>query len=158
AWSPRLPWVPFGFFVGLAGIGLALSALNGSRGGGGLLSDLINAAIFIAMAVIGTVIASRQPQNPIGWLLQGTTGLVAVGFVADEYARYTYLTNPGALPGGQWAVWFGFWVWVVGIGAMVTFLFLLFPDGRLPSRRWRMVAWAVSGTILVVAVAGMVTP
>ena len=56
------------------------------------------------------------------------------------YSAYVYLVHPG-LPGGEWAAWLGSWLWLPTTGLLPTFLFLLFPNGRLPSPRWRPVAW-----------------
>lgn len=152
----RTAWGLLAFGVALAGGGLALSALNGARGD--LLENSLFGLIFISMGVVGALIASRQPGNAIGWLLLWTTLVIAVSFVTGEYAIYTVLTDSGALPGGVWAAWVSSWGWVVGIAPMVTFLFLLFPDGHLASRRWRPVAWAAGGVMFVIAVGGMVNP
>ncbi|MGH2650351.1 MAG: hypothetical protein ACRDHK_03970, partial [Actinomycetota bacterium] len=152
----RMAWGLLAFGVALAGGGLTFSALNGARGD--FLENSLFGLIFMSMGVVGALIASRQPGNAIGWLLLWTTLVVAIAFVSDEYAIYTVVTDPGALPGGVWAAWVSGWAWAVGIAPMVTFLFLLFPDGHLGSRRWRPVAWAAGGALFVIAVAGMLHP
>ena len=78
--------------------------------------------------------------------------------LSTQYATYAVGTDPGALPGGVWAAWVISWAWGAVIGPMVTFLFLLFPDGHVPSRRWRPVAWAAGVDLVIIAVAGMVNP
>jgi hypothetical protein len=110
------------------------------------------------MACIGALVASRRPDNAIGWLLLWTTLTIGTGFATDEYSRYTLVTRPGALPGGVWAAWVSSWAWPVAIIPMVTFLFLLLPAGHLPSRRWRPVAWASVALLAVVTVGGMLNP
>jgi len=152
----RTAWGLLAFGVVLAAGGLAFSALNGARGD--VPENSLFGLIFMSMGVVGALIASRQPGNAIGWLLLWTTLVVAVAFVAGEYAIYTVLTNPGAFPGGVWAAWVSGWAWAVAIAPMVTFLFLLFPDGHLASRRWRPVAWAAGGSLFVIAVAAMLHP
>ena len=152
----RMVWGLLVFAVVLAGAGLVLSALNGERGD--LLSGSLIALTFLAFALTGSLVASRRPDNSIGWLLLGTgLGLVISG-LSTQYATYALQTDPGALPGGVWAAWVSSWIWVAAIGPMVTFLVLLFPDGQVPSRRWRPVAWAAGVDLVIIVVAGMVNP
>jgi hypothetical protein len=66
---------------------------------------------------------------------------------------YTLQTAPDALPGGPLAIWVNYWAWPLGAGLLLTFVPLLFPDGRLPSRRWRPVAWL--SIVLVVTISGL---
>ena len=61
-------------------------------------------------------------------------GLVSFG---TTYGKYALQTAPGTVPGGPLAIWLGQWTWAPGIALLVTFVLLLFPDGHLPSRRWR---------------------
>jgi signal transduction histidine kinase len=104
-----------------------------------------------APAVVGALIVARQARNPIGWILVvGALSLAAV-LAASPYASVALEAHPGSLPGGSWAalvssVWPVFFAWPLA----VTFLF---PDGRLPSRRWRPYAlFAASAmTLLMVA-------
>jgi two-component system NarL family sensor kinase len=97
------------------------------------------------------VIALRRPANPIGWLF-GTAGLVfaVVGFTGS-YAIYAVLTRPGT-PLGPEAAWLAQWIWPSSIGAIAC-VFLLFPDGRLLSPRWRPVLW-LAGIAPVTAAVG----
>jgi signal transduction histidine kinase len=108
-----------------------------------------------SIAVVGGLIASRRPREVIGWLLlfvAVTQGLVEF---AGAYAHLAYKVGV-PLPAGDVASWLGTWMWMPGLGTMVTFGFLLFPDGRLPSPRWRVVALVAGADIallvLVVAI------
>ena len=94
--------------------------------------------------ILGWLIATRRPENRIGWMFL-VIGLsqAASGFVS-EYAIYGLLTRPGALPIAEIAAWIGVWVWVPGF-VLLFVTILLFPDGRLPSRRWRPVLWVGVG-------------
>jgi signal transduction histidine kinase len=110
----------------------------------------------LAFSVIGALIASRRPDNPIGWILCAVGLSFALGSLAGEYATYALITEPGSLPAGAEMAWLGTWIWPPGIILVLTYLLLLFPDGRLPSRRWRLVAWlaalALVMTVIPVAV------
>ncbi len=91
---------------------------------------------FASFLVVGVVIASRRPENPIGWMFC-VIGLASVWeFFAQEYAFYALFTEPGALPGGVWMAWTQLWTGTL-MWALMSFALLLFPDGRLPSPRWR---------------------
>ena len=101
----------------------------------------------VAYAVAGTILASRRPANPVGWFLL-TIGL-ATGLrgLAGEYARYALAGphHPGH-PGGVWAAWYVGWSLILLFPAgQLTFLLLLFPDGRPLTRRWWAVFWGAAG-------------
>jgi len=102
--------------------------------------NLVVAAL--AFSSVGVIVAPRQRENPVGWLLLGTGALYAVELFAGNYSVYTLSTVPGSLPGGSVAAWLTSWVWIFG-GSLTIFVFLFFPDGKLPSPRWRPVAWLV---------------
>jgi len=91
---------------------------------------------------IGAMIVSRLPQNPIGWIFCGVGLLYQLHHLALAYSNYTVAENV-ALPWGGYAAWFSAWVGFAGLILAFVFLILLFPDGRLPSSRWRIVALAV---------------
>ena len=104
----------------------------------------------LAYAGAGGLIARRVPGNAIGWLL-GLTGLsLTVAMLTEQYALYGLATAPGTVPAAKVAsVLSGAAVAVTVV--LLFVLVLLFPDGRLPSRRWRPVLWA-----LAVVAAGLV--
>ena len=112
----------------------------------------------VLFSFVGALIASHRPENPIGWIFCFAALFQELLSAGDEYAIYALLTNPGSLPLGAEASWLGQWVWAPGLGLILVFLPLLFPDGHPPSRRWRWVAWlgglsiglaVVSSTILL---------
>jgi signal transduction histidine kinase len=108
------------------------------------LSDAhtIEIVIPISFAVVGGLIASRQPTNPIGWLFLLAGIVSGIPGLIDEYARYGPVTGPGAVPGGIWLVWLGSWiislVYPAGAAALIL---LLFPTGRFVPRWTRIVLW-----------------
>jgi len=107
---------------------------------------LISLVVF-AFSTVGAVVASRRPENPIGWIFLSGAFLWMVGELALEYGVYVLFTAPGVFPAGAWLAWFGTWVRVIGWFLIVVFLLLLFPTGRLPSPRWRPVLWAAMGYV-----------
>jgi len=98
-------------------------------------------AIFgLTEAALGLAIAFRQPRNGVGWIFLVSGACAGTYELALIYGAFAYLVHPG-LPGGEWAAWLGSWLWLPTTGVIPTFLFLVFPDGRLLSPAWRPVAW-----------------
>jgi signal transduction histidine kinase len=147
-----LAWGLFALFVGIALTGSYLEELNGVS-----KADYYILLAFILFAGFGAFIASRVPRNPIGWLYLTVATLVGLGFMGGEYARYALMTDPGSLAAPQWAGWLAQWTWLPAIGLIPTFLFLLFPDGHLPSQRWLPVAWLAGLLVLAMFVVGAFT-
>jgi signal transduction histidine kinase len=143
--AKRIAWGTAALFIALAAFGETLVVL--SRSAAVVAENVALGLVFMSMAVVGAMVASRRPDNPIGWILVLSASGVALGFVSVEYAYYATITNPGSLPGAAWAEWLGGWVWLAALTPLVTFLLLLFPDGHLPSRRWRPVAWVASAIL-----------
>jgi signal transduction histidine kinase len=94
---------------------------------------------FMAFPVMGLLISVRQPRNPIGWLLFGLGMEFFLIAGSEDYAAYALIKHPGSLPFGQAAEWLQTWVWVPFVLIMLLFLPMLFPTGRLLSRRWWLV-------------------
>jgi hypothetical protein len=109
---------------------------------------LENAIMAVTFSIIGAVIASRLPPNPLGWLFCAAACIIAVACLSAEYAIYALVARPDSLPAGEALAWLAFWVWIPSIGCIVLAL-LLFPNGELPSSRWRWLAWL---TVLVTIV------
>jgi signal transduction histidine kinase len=102
---------------------------------------VLTGVLSLAFPTVGAIIASRLPTNPTGWIFCGLGILYAVRRFTQAYADYALFEN-FALPGGEYAAWFSAWVGPSGLTLAGVFLMLLFPDGRLPSRRWHIVGWA----------------
>jgi signal transduction histidine kinase len=103
---------------------------------------------WLSYGVLGVVILGRQPRHPIGWILLGVGAAESIGDLASGYAAYTLAEDPDD-PTGVLGVWLIGSAWVPALLAPAVFLPMLFPDGRLPSSRWRPWAWAAA---LLVAV------
>jgi two-component system NarL family sensor kinase len=104
-------------------------------------------------AIAGLLIALYRPSNTIGWLLLADAVNVAFGFLATPYAHYGLVTNPGSLPGARWMLLWSSAGWPA-LFALPVALVLAFPNGHLPTHRWRRVAVAalVSFAVLQIAV------
>ncbi|MGH3088927.1 MAG: hypothetical protein ACRDSJ_16615 [Rubrobacteraceae bacterium] len=101
----------------------------------------------LAFGLVGVLLVSRLPRNPVGWICL-FIGLNLMFYLAADLLAYPLMARPGSLPTGEYMAWFVNWLWVPAVGLLGTFLVLLFPNGRLPTRRWRPVAW-ISGAVLV---------
>ena len=101
-------------------------------------------AITLAFAAVGGLIASRHPDNAIGWLFLGAGVAAGLGSLAASYAEYWIDSGAGPELLGKTAAWYAELSWIPWILVPTTFLLLLFPDGRLLSRRWRPVAWCAA--------------
>jgi signal transduction histidine kinase len=150
--AARLAWSGVAWFGLMGAVGVSLDVLNGrfSR------ADVLLFITFLGLASVGATIASRQPSNPIGWLFVIIAVGPATAFAGEAYAYRALILRPGSLPAGDYAGWFSNWGWITV--PLIVFLLLLFPTGRLPSRRWRSVGWALGIWLGVTTVAAMVIP
>ena len=112
------------------------------------LTDLLIGVPFLAFPMVGALTASRRPNNPIGWICLAVGFLFLLLGVSEYYSIYG-VAKPGSVPFPIGVAWLGNWLWMPAVGLFATYLFMLFPDGRLPSRRWRPLAW-LSGAVIVV--------
>ncbi|CAN5566393.1 hypothetical protein BH20ACT21_BH20ACT21_18530 [soil metagenome] len=141
----RLAWMTFGLvavsFVGSVVL-LAVATQAGAVPGGELAEGGALLAMMFSFPVVGVLVAAREPDNPIGWLLLAI-GLVweVWGGVAGIYVIWGFDVDPGSLPRPDLVAALTSSIWVPGLGLIGTFLILLFPDGRLPTPRWRPFAW-----------------
>jgi signal transduction histidine kinase len=156
--SRRLPWA----LVALAGVLLAARIALGAYTGsltdqGGFFYVGVFIFLTLSFVLVGAFIVSRQPRNTIGWLLIAIPLMGEVAFFMGDYATYGLVTRAGSLPGAHLAAWIDRWDIVPMLASFIP-LFLLFPDGRVPSRRWRPVLWLTVAAIVVATVAFAVTP
>ena len=117
------------------------------------LLDVFFVALALVYVTVGALVASRRPENPIGWIFC-VTGLIANSFqgFALTYAAYALSVTYVSLPGGEYVAWVSQWVGVPVVALATVLLWLLFPGGRLPSRRWWIVVWiAVLGSVMSAA-------
>ncbi|MFN2625993.1 MAG: hypothetical protein ABR520_07920 [Mycobacteriales bacterium] len=107
--------------------------------------------MFVVLASVGAVLASKRPRNAIGWLLSAIASGATLGNLTQVYADLAVSPKHAALPGAAWSAWFGLWLWPASM-LLLLFVLLLFPDGRPPSPRWRpFVRAGVAGGVFLLA-------
>ena len=138
-----LAWSIAALSIALALAGLLVNLLARIRmpGQGWLdVHRLFSPATTVSYAVVGALVASRQPRNPIGWIF-GVVGVFAgLTGLASGYPTLGQ-TSAARLPWIDLARWFNLWAWIPVTMLPLTFVLLLFPDGRFLSWRWRLVGW-----------------
>jgi hypothetical protein len=136
-------WLLAGFTVLVLVAALVLAGLDASRM---VLARIVFygiAALAVAVyAGAGGLVVSRVPRNAVGWLLCLIGLSLATSMLTELYALYGLATTPGVVPGARLAGWISRTFTALTV-TLLFFLVLLFPDGRLPSRRWRPVLWAL---------------
>jgi hypothetical protein len=121
------------------------------------VGNLLGGALFLIFPLVGALIASRRPRNAIGWILLADGLLWMFLGVTDYYGLYG-VARPGSVPFPVGVAGVNNFMWVPAVGLMGTYVFLLFPDGRLPSGRWRPLAWLSGVVILLVSILVGLTP
>ena len=122
-----------------------------------IVAVLTLAALVLAFSTVGALIVARRPGNRIGWVLCLAGFTIGATTLASGYATFS-LAGPSRLPGTALAAWLAYWIWVPGVGPAMTFGLLLFPDGRLPSNRWRVVSWLTVVALATLAFGSAFTP
>jgi hypothetical protein len=146
-----LAWSLVALSVALLGGGLVLSRAASSAvpdlSFGGETEDVsvvANLITLLPFSVVGAIIASRHPRNAIGWLFCSVGVMIGLNSFAGDYAEFWLASGFGMSSLGETAAWFSSWLWFLLIFVPMSLLLLLFPDGRLPSPRWRPVAWGIA--------------
>lgn len=142
--AQRLSWSIAGLsvLVVVSGLVISLLALIISDRGVTFSHQFFTPPLTITYGVVGALIASRHPRNLIGWIFCTIGFLSAFNMLSAGYALYSELVSP--MPGEALARWFSIWIWIPNTLLPITFTLLLFPDGRLLSRRWSPLAWAAA--------------
>jgi hypothetical protein len=136
-----LAWSLCALSSALTALSVVLLVLNYSQQNTPIYDFWLENTVFpISISVMGAIIASRLPANPVGWLFCVAALICAIAHLSAEYAIYALLAQPGSSPAGVALAWLAYWVWILFIGCLALSL-LLFPDGRLPQGKgWRWLA------------------
>jgi hypothetical protein len=125
--------------LGLVAASLVLVALEIGRGQYELDQAQIGLAVAIfavAFPVVGWIVVRRMPTNAVGWVYLGVGFWQALNMFSSGYSNLAFETASGNLPLAPEFSWIAVWAWTPGFTLLCTVGVLLFPDGRLPSRRW----------------------
>jgi MFS family permease len=121
------------------------------------LGSQLASALLLAFPIVGALIASRHPRNPIGWIFLADGLLWLLTGLMDYYSIYG-VASPGSVPFPVGVAGVNNFLWVPAVGLLGTYAIMLFPDGRLPSRRWRPLAWLSGAVIVVLSVGVAISP
>jgi hypothetical protein len=139
--ASQLAWGVCALSLALTALSLLLLILNLSYPNTHLYEPwLDNTLTAVFYPTVGALVASSRPENPVGWLLCLYGLGTSIGYFCAEYAIYALLAEPNSLPAGEAMAWILSWVLPI-LNGLTVFYILLFPTGRLPSRRWRWLGW-----------------
>ncbi len=155
----RLAWSAAAAALVLTALGLVLQVVTFSTpvplDFASRQASTVVSLLFVTLPVLGALIVARQAQAPLAWLFIAIGMTTSIWLVADGYAVYALLSRPGALPGAGLAAWLANWIWITG-WTMTGLMFLVFPEGRLASPRWRPFAGVFLAAGVAFTVAAMV--
>ncbi len=137
--------------MALTGLSLLILVMNLSVPGTHVFDWWLGNSLVVVDVSVGAILASRRPENPVGWLLCLSGVAISTSSFASQYAIYALLAQPNLLPAGEALAWIAAWQLPIMIG-LAVFYTLLFPTGRLPSSRWRWLAWLIAAFVAVGAI------
>jgi signal transduction histidine kinase len=112
----------------------------------------------LVVAAVGTLIASRRPGNSIGWLMCATAVIGALVELGPFYSYYNMAGGRPWLVSVEWVAWLARWIWLPWVMLQLVWLPVLFPDGRLPSKRWAWLLWTAALTTLIGIISRALSP
>jgi signal transduction histidine kinase len=122
------------------------------------VENLAEVPLALGFSLVGALIVSRRPANRLGRLYLASATAMALTLAVFQYAWFGLVTRPGELPGALAAAWVSAWIWSLGFAPLFTFGLLLYPDGRLPSPRWRWAAAVACLALVCLAVPNALLP
>jgi hypothetical protein len=155
--SPRLRLLARVIF-GLTILGIAAGIWFSIIDAGKAETDLAFLLSFCLFPIIGYILAIRRPDNAISWLMLGIGAAFGLDAFVGSYASYAIHGGVGGYHAGAIALAFDQPMWVPIVGLPATFLILLFPDGHLPSPRWRWFAWVLGISMVITFLAILFGP
>lgn len=158
----RLAWLAASATVVVTAANIVLLTVNYSveskpESTGGA-TEYASGVAYLAIAAIGFNVLRRQDNNRAGWAFLWSGSALAFGAFASEYATYGVLTDPGVAPAVPWVAWLGVCAWWTGAASGLAFALILYPDGSLPSPRWRPWSALAIGNVVVLGMLHALAP
>ncbi len=145
-WRAWLVWAVFGLDLALViGVGLVAGAWPDTPA----FVPALFAAMVASLGGVGALVATRKPRDPVGWILLVSASMVTLSVAGEDYVRLSVTDFGGALPLTVATAWLESLAFGPAIILLAGVMPLYFPDGRLPSRRWRWVVWIAAFGIIV---------
>jgi signal transduction histidine kinase len=161
----RLAWLTFGATAVVFIATVVLALINQATDSGvvaqrdsATLGSIFLFLAWLSFGVVGLLISSRLPRNTIGWIFLAISLSWELWWFGANYLQYGVVTRPGAVPAPALVGALTSWLWAPAIGLMGTFLILLFPDGKLPTERWKPLARLSAVALIVVSLVDLLQP
>ena len=154
-------WLAFALWllgiVMLAGL-VAMKAVGWHGAGNTSMSGLVALLLsFFAFQTMGALVAAHAPRNPLGWIFLAIALVPVANGAAENYTYQGLVHHPGSLPGAVAAGWWYSWSWYPTL-ILIAVVPLLYPTGRVPSRRWRPLLWLLLGCGSLLTLSVMLYP
>ncbi len=156
-----LAWLLFFVAIGTASAAIVFILMSGGSSEPSVTSagvgDVLYMVSFQLFSVVGVLIASRRPENAVGWLLLTIGVAHGIGLLSSSYPGWALYVHPSA-PFGAAVAGLSSWLWIPAVALPATFLLLLFPDGHLPSPRWRWFARVLAAGMISASIGIVFSP
>jgi len=157
AWS--LAGLSVAMFIGSIALFVLVKVAQspGDQNTVGGVGNLLVYVPFLAFPIVGALVASKRPENPIGWICL-VSGLFWMFFVLGDASNAYELATTGKATSSVRLDALTQGTWVPPVGLLGVYMILLFPDGKLPSRRWRPFAWFAGVVMVLIPVVFVLVP
>lgn len=145
----RLSWLPLMVTLALLILDVTTNPITAEESMTELMTSFAALAAVLGFVVVGFYLSHRLPANAVGWVLAGFGLCFTLTFVLEDAVANSLVSGSVR----EWVAWVSSWTWVISGSLLAIYLPLLFPDGRLPSYRWRWLPRVAGGAIAMIVVA-----